>query len=624
MKQLFNNNASGTLSASVDDLAVTLVLQAGEGALFGSPSATTYELATLTDDGVVEIVKITGRTTDTLTVVRGQEGTTAQAWGSGTTIEGRITKGTLEHLVQNVAEGTNAVAIGEGATADGERATVMGNYAYGMQEDDVLVGYKAISTVESGWSSLIDKAQGDWIRVDVGGTDYLFRQLLESGTTGVSLPTFGTDLGELTEDGSVVWQCYGADSGGGSAASALGFMSTALGNQAVAIGRHAHAVSGVAIGNTSGAIAQSVSVGRESLANVKDSVCLGRNSAVRIAMPEWTPDTEFHSGDVIKNTAGTHVFRVDNWSSVEQVYLSGGVEPTWDTDLNSYTTDTTGFPFNNLSWQCIAPIGDYALSETIGGVAMGGYATTEQGGVALGYEAHGVYNGIGIGQAAIAVMGIGIGNTAYANGGVAIGKSAYAASDVEWNTGALALGDYARAYGEYSSLAIGEGAEAANIHTIAIGPYSMARVENSHVLGGLSIAPKSDGYVEYDAVIYGSSQENYLLAKEVSLTQTAADDIIVIPIPEGALFFVSEVGLILTESDTVTGQPEISFGVTGSTEALLAQVATTKSVEGGRNKYTPLSDDGITTAITASLKVSATATALKGRFYIKGLLVEGQ
>lgn len=103
MRHLFSNNAATTISGAITDSATSITLATGTGALFASPDALDDELqvATLVDGPAVEIVRITARSGDTLTVERGQEGTDAVAWASGAKIEARITAGMLGRLLQN-------------------------------------------------------------------------------------------------------------------------------------------------------------------------------------------------------------------------------------------------------------------------------------------------------------------------------------------------------------------------------------------------------------------------------------------------------------------------------------------------------------------------------------------
>jgi hypothetical protein len=99
-KQLFSNNASSLLAASITP--TTTVIQVASGAAFPSPTGGNYFVAALVNaDGDLEIVKCTSRTGNLLTVVRGQEGTSAQSWVLNTTrVELRLTSGTMDNLLQ--------------------------------------------------------------------------------------------------------------------------------------------------------------------------------------------------------------------------------------------------------------------------------------------------------------------------------------------------------------------------------------------------------------------------------------------------------------------------------------------------------------------------------------------
>lgn len=104
-KQLFANNASSYLAASINDTDLTIQVQSGQGAFFPNPGAGEYFLVTIMNSaGDIEIVKCESRATDLITVAsggRGQEGTEAQSWVNGQAIvEFRLTKGTMDRLLQ--------------------------------------------------------------------------------------------------------------------------------------------------------------------------------------------------------------------------------------------------------------------------------------------------------------------------------------------------------------------------------------------------------------------------------------------------------------------------------------------------------------------------------------------
>jgi hypothetical protein len=83
MAQLFSNNANTTLASPISSGATTIIVATGTGALFPNPGLGQYFTLTLNDQAtgqVYEICYCTARTGDSLTVTRGQEGTTAVAW----------------------------------------------------------------------------------------------------------------------------------------------------------------------------------------------------------------------------------------------------------------------------------------------------------------------------------------------------------------------------------------------------------------------------------------------------------------------------------------------------------------------------------------------------------------
>ncbi len=105
----FANNAYSTLAASISDSATSITLTTGEGARFPSLTGADYFYATLIDSSNnLEIVKVTARATDVLTVTRAQESTTARAYTSGDRIELRVT-----------AAGLDAIAADSSIAGDG-------------------------------------------------------------------------------------------------------------------------------------------------------------------------------------------------------------------------------------------------------------------------------------------------------------------------------------------------------------------------------------------------------------------------------------------------------------------------------------------------------------------------
>ena len=104
----FTNNASSRLYASIDAVTTSIRVEAGDGVLFptlGAPEE--YYTVTIEDRRThqIEICKGIGKSGDILNVVRGQEGTAAQAFSMGATVSNRLTAGTMDFLAHAGAQG---------------------------------------------------------------------------------------------------------------------------------------------------------------------------------------------------------------------------------------------------------------------------------------------------------------------------------------------------------------------------------------------------------------------------------------------------------------------------------------------------------------------------------------
>lgn len=90
------NNYNTTITGSITSTSTSLSVNSTSG----FPTLSTGEIIPLTLSALnnVEIVYVTAISGSTLTIERGQEGTTAQAWNSGTNIGCFPTVGTLEPM----------------------------------------------------------------------------------------------------------------------------------------------------------------------------------------------------------------------------------------------------------------------------------------------------------------------------------------------------------------------------------------------------------------------------------------------------------------------------------------------------------------------------------------------
>jgi hypothetical protein len=103
----FTNNAATTLASSILVGATSLTVASTTGALFPTLTGSNFFYCTLQNaaGSVVEIVKVTARSTDTFTIVRAQESTTASAFASGDKVELRLTAGEINQLFSGVVQG---------------------------------------------------------------------------------------------------------------------------------------------------------------------------------------------------------------------------------------------------------------------------------------------------------------------------------------------------------------------------------------------------------------------------------------------------------------------------------------------------------------------------------------
>lgn len=105
LQLLAANNAQSVLAAGISASATSLTLNTGTGALFPSPvSGTSFFKLTLIDAAtgqLTEIVHVTARTGDVMTIERAQEGTVARAWSANDIAANMMTAGTLSYILGN-------------------------------------------------------------------------------------------------------------------------------------------------------------------------------------------------------------------------------------------------------------------------------------------------------------------------------------------------------------------------------------------------------------------------------------------------------------------------------------------------------------------------------------------
>lgn len=609
-KQLFSNNASTTLAVAINAAATTVTLPTGKGALFSTPTGGDYELVTITDSINTEVVKVTANSIDVLTVTRAQEGTVAQSFSVGARVEARVTKGMLETLRDAPGVGANSTKLGVSATtASTLNSTAVGSSASVSGDDGVAIGKSASAATDgtacgsSSTAGVSGVAVGRTSSSHASGVAVGYsasNSNINSIAVGYSAVTTGSDSAAIGNQSSAA--AFSVVMGSGSTstqsdATAVGYNidltvanAVAVGSGAavtsaggIAIGKGASATSGVTIGDSSNSDGASVLIGR--------SDCPATPAA-------WAASASYAAGDIIRAYSAP-----DYYVFVAQVAgTSASSAPTWPTTVNHTVTDG-GVTWLNMGYiyvpanSCIL-IGDSSHAAGAYSVTVGTNSFAVEGGTAVGYNAYAPESSVAVGNFAgdwqSYSVTVGSNSNVYAISGIALGSSAVA----------------------------GVNGDATKERITAIGSDIDNRVSRTHALGGMSIARRAQtGWSSATEWAY-SSQETCVFSEEIDL-KTVANDVLSITMPTGSTFFPDETGLIITTASGATGGPQVSFGITGNTTSVVAQTATSKTTVGGRTKFTPISGDAVS-SITASVKAAATGTTLKGRFYVKGILVESQ
>ena len=103
-KYLFENNAASKLAVGINTSDVTLQLNSGSGTKFPVPSGgDAYNVTLVRSDSAKEIVRVTARVGDNLTVVRGQGGFVPLAFVVGDVVSMRLTQAIFEAFTQKPA-----------------------------------------------------------------------------------------------------------------------------------------------------------------------------------------------------------------------------------------------------------------------------------------------------------------------------------------------------------------------------------------------------------------------------------------------------------------------------------------------------------------------------------------
>lgn len=165
MAVLLANNATSTLVASITASDTSLTIQSADAGRFPSPAGGDWFPLTLVDAaGNMEILKVTGRSAGTLTVQRGQEGTSATDFAAGVRADLRLTKAAIE------ASAPSSFEIGDTLTTARDPGA-------GWFECDgstpLITDYPLLAPLLANAFSPSASGTRDWLPVGKSGSGYL-------------------------------------------------------------------------------------------------------------------------------------------------------------------------------------------------------------------------------------------------------------------------------------------------------------------------------------------------------------------------------------------------------------------------------------------------------------------
>jgi len=174
------NNGYATISAGITSTDTTITLDSGQGARFPTLGAGDFFFGTLVDtSNNIEIVKVTARSSDSMTVVRGQDNTTARGFAIGDRFELRPTAALFESIpYDNNTTSTGSLALPVGTTAQAPSASTTKGHVRFDDDEDVIyysdgVSWKKISSVLVQFTSLTGYIYaGTASSLTLGGTGF--------------------------------------------------------------------------------------------------------------------------------------------------------------------------------------------------------------------------------------------------------------------------------------------------------------------------------------------------------------------------------------------------------------------------------------------------------------------
>ena len=609
--QLFTNNATTKLAAAILAADTSITLTTGEGALFAAPTGGDYQLATINDGTNIEIVSITARVGDVLTVTRAQESTSANDFSLGVPLFSGVTAETLTNLAGDVSE----VVIGSGATTTNSDTVTVGINTSTLAYGAVAIGAEAFAqgelTVCIGYAAYCEFASG----IAIGNG------VVAGGEHSIAMGTYSNSgIRSVALGGSSSAADYSISIGESNNASTR---AVSLGNEANASG-----IDSVSIGNTSNSAGDnSIAIGKDVFTPENSMVAIGYDQDKLLNQTTaWAATTSVLVGDIVKLAASTFM-------ECTTAGNTGGTIPATPA-AGSYVLD------GSAVWRGIA-INDNGIqlgwgSQSISSRAVSIGTGVRSAGTAVGSNCNSGFQATCIGKNSSAhsskSISIGTGSSSYnIQRSLMVGAMPAMHHAYDW-WGSDAIEEYTGLMGMFSSepmdLTGGETwtASTSMNHGDVIQPTTpngnmyVRGDYNFNIWGDPELLAYTPGSTGASEPTWGTLFEDY--------ANDGNGDWLCLPYNDGTTTYkvntdpsvkmvVEEVIFICSKGTAITGQASISLGETGNLTKLGTGLTTAITADNMTTKWI-ITNPVMVSDITVRIDTLAVGTKMYGKFIFKG------
>lgn len=247
----FSNHATTTLASALASGATSLTVASGKGALFPSLTGSEYFYATIEDAddaSSYEVVKVTARSSDTFTITRAQDGTSAADWAVGDKVELRLPRiaitdleaqlsGYTDTAVAAISSPVSDTAYGSGwngvtTIAPSKNAVYDEMELRAPKANPTFTGTVTADVLTATGNVTLGNAVGD--TVTVSGTMTVAEESTHSKAITISNAVPGTTTNKLYNDGGTLyWNGVTLDTGGSSVTGTTGTIGVFTGAAAI-------------------------------------------------------------------------------------------------------------------------------------------------------------------------------------------------------------------------------------------------------------------------------------------------------------------------------------------------------------------------------------------------------